>query len=54
MCECGDEPYKPNKYTRYIKAEDWRKLLYGDGPQTVSMVDPGYTNEPHQEPTKSE
>ena len=54
MCWHDDEPYKPNKYTRYISMADWRKIVYGEGPQVVSVIDPGYTNEPHQEPTKSE
>ena len=52
MCNCDDEPYKPNKYTRYIKTEDWRKMLYGDGAGNVTIIDPGYVNEPGEEPRK--
>lgn len=28
MCDC-DRPYRPNKHTRYIRYEDWRKLNIG-------------------------
>lgn len=56
MCEeqlCEEEPYKPNKCTRYISWEDWRKFLYSKGePVKVHMIDPGYKNEPHTEPYK--
>jgi len=50
-CYSDDEPYKPNKYTRYINAEDWRRFCRGE---TVKMriVNPGYVNEPHEEPRK--
>ena len=49
------EDYKPNKYTRYINAEDWRKFLFSDGhPVAVRMTDPGYVNEPGEQPRKGD
>jgi hypothetical protein len=51
MCDI-DEPYKPNKYTRYISNEDWRKIMRACGPIDVTLVDPGYKNEPGEEPRK--
>ena len=49
------EDYKPNKYTRHINAEDWRKFLFSDGrPMAVRMTDPGYVNEPDEQPRKGE
>lgn len=50
-----EEDYKPNKYTRYINAEDWRKFLFSDGhPVAVRMTDPGYVNEPGEQPRKGD
>lgn len=54
MCEELEEPYKPNKYTRYISYEDWRRAMLSSPGESVPvrMVDPGYKNEPGEEPWK--
>jgi hypothetical protein len=48
-----DEPYKPNKYTRYISLDDWRKIIRGEPTGAMTLIDPGYVNEPHEEPRKA-
>jgi hypothetical protein len=51
-CTDDDVPYKPNKYTRYINARDWWNFILGKANQ-IRMVNPGYVNEPHEEPRKA-
>ena len=36
--------------SRYISMEDWRKIVRASGPIEVTMLDPGYVNEPYEEP----
>lgn len=53
MNKLDSEPYKPNKHTRYVPMDEWRKLDWASKkPQQLTIVDPGYTNEPDDEPTK--
>lgn len=48
MCD-DDKPYRPNKYTRYVDVATWRRIVRGEsGP--AHIVDPGYVNEPGEEP----
>lgn len=53
MCDCPDDrPYKPNKYTRYIDINDYVKLVRGELSE-VAVHDPGFINEPGEQPRKS-
>lgn len=48
-----DDDYKPNKYTRYMSIEDWRRISRdGGGPAT--LIDPKYLNEPYDHPWRDE
>lgn len=52
MCDCEhEEPYRPNKYTRYMTLDMWRAINRG-GVAKGELIDPGYVNEPHEEPRK--
>lgn len=52
MCDCDDaKPYLPNKYTRYISVDDWRRINRGET-SVATIVNPGYVNEPGEPPRK--
>ena len=48
---CDD--YKPNKYTRYMSVEDWRRIVRDNG-GTAKLIDPKYLNEPGDYPWRDE
>lgn len=53
MCECrNDEPYKPNKYTRHMSMETWRKINRGEQVDSAEIINPGYVNEPGETPRR--
>lgn len=49
MCE---DTYKPNKYTRHMSIEDWRRISVNGG--SAKLIDPKYLNEPGDHPWRDE